>query len=406
MKLVEIHLIKRKHRLFKALDQVCFKAKNLHNAALYNVRQHFFQTGTLLDYYQLQKDFQNSRQPDYIALPTKVSQQILMLVCRNFKSFLHACQAYSEHPEKFQAPPRIPGYKHKTQGRYVAIYTIQSISKPMLRQGQISLSQSEIKFCTHQHKIQQVRLIPRRNHYKIEVVYLTEPQSCILDKSKVAGVDIGLDNLAAVTSNQANFQPLLINGRPLKAINHYFNRRRSQLMSQLKTADFSHQLERLTHKRNCKINNYLHHASRYLIDILLVQNIGTLVIGKNDLWKQNIELGKRNNQNFVGIPHARFISQLQYKAQLVGINVIITEESYTSKCSFLDLEQIGKHKVYCGQRIARGLFQAANGRKINADINASANIIRKAIPNAFANGIQGIVVFPKRVTPFKTKIAI
>lgn len=406
MNLVEIHLIKRGHRLFPALDQVCFLAKNLYNAALYSVRQHFFQTGTVLDYYHLQKDFQNRRQPDYTALPAKVSQQILMLVCRNFKAFWNARQSYQKHPEKFQALPQIPGYKHKTQGRYAAVYTIQAVSKPMLRQGRILLSQTRIIFPTRQRDIQQVRIIPRRDHYKIEVVYAAKPQLCDVDKGKVAGVDIGLDNLAAVTSNQADFPPLLINGRPLKAINHYYNRRRAELTSLLVDRDFSHQLDRLTHKRNCKIDNYLHHASRYLIDTLVAHGIGTLVIGKNDLWKQNIELGKRNNQNFVGIPHARFIAQLEYKARLVGIDVIATEESYTSKCSALDLEQIAKHDVYCGKRVARGLFRASDGRTINADINASANIIRKAVPNAFADGIQGIVVCPRRVTPFKAKILV
>lgn len=162
MRLVEIHIIKRQHHLFKAVDAVCWQAKNLHNAALYAVRQHFFKTGQLLSYRPLQKEFQDSRQPDYTALPAKVSQQILMTVCRNFKSFLHACQAYREHPEKFQARPRLPGYKHKTQGRYLAVYTVQSVSKPLLRQGQIRLAHTDIIFPTRQRQIQQVRLIPCR----------------------------------------------------------------------------------------------------------------------------------------------------------------------------------------------------------------------------------------------------
>ena len=162
-------------------------------------------------------------------------------------------------------------------------------------------------------------------------------------------------------------------------------------------------LNALPYTRNCKIENYLHNASRVIIDSLLQYHIGTLVIGKNDLWKQSISLGKRNNQNFVSIPHATFVSQLQYKAQLVGIHVNIIEESYTSKCSFLDNEPIQKHDAYVGKRIFRGLFRSANGQKINADINGSANIIRKVFPNAFADGIQGVVVPPKRINPLQAE---
>jgi len=130
---------------------------------------------------------------------------------------------------------------------------------------------------------------------------------------------------------------------------------------------------------------------------LLDNKIGTLVIGKNDGWKQQINLGKRNNQNFVQIPHARFIEMLTYKAQLAGIKVILVEESYTSKCSFLDNEPIHKHEQYAGRRIKRGLFRASDGRLINADINGSANIMRKAIPNAFADGIGALAVPPLRL---------
>jgi putative transposase len=143
----------------------------------------------------------------------------------------------------------------------------------------------------------------------------------------------------------------------------------------------------------------LHLASRRLIETLLLYRIGLLIIGKNDGWKQAITLGDRNNQNFVNIPHARFIAMLVYKAQLVGIAVIVTEESYTSKCSFLDLEPIGKHENYAGKRLKRGLFQAGDGRLINADVNAAYNILRKVIPNAFGNGIAAAVVQPVRVTP-------
>lgn len=163
----------------------------------------------------------------------------------------------------------------------------------------------------------------------------------------------------------------------------------------------SRKINHLTNKRNVKVDNYLHNASRFIINHLVANRIGTLVIGKNDEWKQGINLGKRNNQNFVAIPHARFIEMLTYKAQLAGIVVKVIEESYTSKCSFLDNEPCVKHSEYRGKRIKRGLFRVGDGRLINADVNGSANIIKKAFPNAFAEGIQGVVVRPVRVTPYK-----
>jgi putative transposase len=137
-------------------------------------------------------------------------------------------------------------------------------------------------------------------------------------------------------------------------------------------------------------------VSRRIIDLLVQEGMGTLVIGKNPEWKQEVNMGKRNNQQFVCIPHARFIDMLTYKAELVGIRVIITEESYTSKCSFLDQEPIRKQESYAGKRVKRGLFRAADGRLINADVNGSANIIRKVAPDAFADGVEAVVVRPVR----------
>jgi putative transposase len=219
-----------------------------------------------------------------------------------------------------------------------------------------------------------------------------------MDAARTVGIDIGLNTLAAVTANQLGTVPLLVNGRPVKAINQWYNKRRAQLQAKLPEGVFvSRQLDTLADKRARQITAYLHVASRRLVDWLIAQRIGTLVIGKNDGWKQAIGLGERTNQNFVFAPHARFIEMLEYKAALVGIRVIVSEESYTSKCSFLDLEPIGKHEVYAGKRIKRGLFRASSGRCLNADINAAYNIMRKVVPNAFGNGIGGVVVHPVRI---------
>ena len=158
-------------------------------------------------------------------------------------------------------------------------------------------------------------------------------------------------------------------------------------------------MECVTTKRTRQIMHYLHTHSKRIIDLLVREGIGTLVIGKNDGWKQQIQLGRRNNQNFVQVPHARFIDMLTYKAELVGIVVMRTNESHTSKCSFFDDEPIRHHDTYAGRRIKRGLFRTATGRLINADVNGAYNILRKAIPNAFGNGKVGVVVHPVGIVP-------
>ena len=241
-------------------------------------------------------------------------------------------------------------------------------------------------------------MIPKCDSYVIEVIY-NEPESTIGDDKFVASIDLGLNNLVALTSNQPGFIPLLINGRPLKSINQFYNKRKAQLQSQVKgSRKTSSRLQRLTRCRNQKIDNYLHHASRLIADVLSAKQIGTLVVGKNEQWKTEINLGKQTNQNFVSIPHARLIEMLEYKARLVGIKVILQEESYSSRANFLGLDPIpvygktDKDAVFSGRRIKRGLYKTSVGRLINSDVNAAYNILSKAIPNAFSDGIGSCVV--------------
>lgn len=245
----------------------------------------------------------------------------------------------------------------------------------------------------------QVRLVPKLNHYVVEVIYDNPCCDLDLDKTKVAGVDLGLSNLATVTSN--SFKPFAVNGKPLKSINQFFNKQKAEIQNKLGNKS-SNRLQKLCTKRTFKVDDYLHKSSRLIINYLIQNNVGTLVIGKNDNWKQESNMGKRNNQNFVQIPHDRFIHQLKYKAELVGINVVINEESYTSKASFLDLDTIPTYKkgikhTFSGKRIQRGMYKSKSGRLINADVNGSYNIMIKAVPNAFSNGIEGVVVHPVRL---------
>lgn len=194
-----------------------------------------------------------------------------------------------------------------------------------------------------------------------------------------------MNNLATIGSNCS--LPIIINGRPLKSINQFYNKKLAKLKSEKdisKNKKYNtKKIRNLIFKRNNKVNNYLHKASRLITNYLVSNSIDTLVIGLNKGWKQGIEIGHRNNQKFVEIPHSRLIELIKYKCILEGIKVIIREESYTSKCSFIDNEEIKKHKTYVGQRIKRGLFKCSSGRLINAGLNGALNIARKEFPNAF-----------------------
>ena len=411
MQLAERHIIKSTGHRFAQIDELAFKSKNLYNAANYVIRQSFTYGWGYINYNEMNR-LMKSHQA-YKARPAKVSQQILMVLDKNWKSFFEAVKAYKIDSSKFTGRPKLPKYKDKAKGRNILIYTIQAISSKQLKKGIIKLSGTEILIKTKVNpaRICQVRLVPKCDSYVIEVIY-NEPESTVSNDILAASIDLGLNNLVALTSNQPGFIPLLINGRPLKSINQFYNKRSSHLQSQLKgSRKSSPRIQRLTRCRNQKVDNYLHHASRLIIDILVAQQIGTLVIGKNAQWKTEIDLGKQTNQNFVGIPHARLIEMIEYKARLVGMKVIVQEESYTSRSNFLNLDPIpvyghtGADDVaFSGKRIKRGLYKTSVGQSINSDVNASYNILRKAIPNAFSDGIESCVVQPRRVNPLKVKV--
>lgn len=411
MQLVEKHIIKSGHRFFDEIDALCFASKNLYNAANYIIRQHFIYGWGYLNYnaiYKLMKSHET-----YKALPAKVSQQILMVLDRNLRSFFEALKAYDSEPEKFTDRPNLPNYKDKTKGRNILIYTVQALGLPALRKGLIKLSGTQIEFPTlvDKEQICQVRIVPKCDCYVIEVIYDQPDSSIALGSEVVASIDLGLNNLATLTSNQKGLVPLLINGRTLKSINQFYNKRKAILQSKLKgNRKTSPRIQRLTRSRNQKIDNYLHQSSRFIVNHLAEKGIGTLVIGKNTQWKQEIDLGKKTNQNFVTVPHSRFIDMLTYKCNLVGIKVLLTEESYTSKSSFLDNDPIPTYGdadaelvVFSGKRVKRGLYKSKNGIFLNADVNGSYNIMRKVIPNVLPEGVGSCVVQPRRIQPLKVK---
>jgi IS605 OrfB family transposase len=418
MQLVEQHVIDKNDPRYSVIDEAAFKSKNLYNAALYEIRQSFIHEKKYLNYNEVQRRMQSHEA--YKALPAKVSQQVLMVLDRNWKSFFEALEAYNEDPSKFLGRPKLPKYKHKTEGRNILVYTIQAISrgKKGLQRGMIKPSMLPIEVQTKHKDIDQVRIVPRKGFYVVEVVYEQEVKQAEVNPAYYAGIDLGMNNLVALTSNKPHFKSILVNGRPVKSVNQFYNKRKADLQKQLGHTGTTKRMERMTNKRNRRIDNYMHTASKRIIDVLVKEGIGVLCIGKNDAWKQEANMGKRTNQNFVQIPHARFISMLTYKAELVGITVKITEESYTSKASLLDLDPLPVRKngdekhTFSGKRVKRGLYRASDGRKINADINGSGNIIRKVAPDAFGlkavedgkEVLASLVVHPVRIVVPRTKL--
>ena len=410
MKLVEQHIIGIKHKFFKEIDNLSFLSKNLYNAANFIIRKEFTENKKYLNYNTIDKiiknkDFGNEYPNPYKELPAKVSQQILKNLDKNWVSFFKSMSDWKINKHKYKGMPKIPKYKDKTSGRNILIYVLQSISKKHFKKyKELKLSKtnicvkSNIDYCD----VKQVRIVPKYNHYVIEVVYEKIEIDHNLNKNNVMGIDIGVNNLCAVTTT--NKDQFLINGKPLKSINHYYNKELAKCKIKLEKENKqkrSNKTRKLTNKRNRKIKHYLHKTSKYLIDYCLTHNIGKIVVGKNDHWKTGVNIGKHNNQNFVQIPHATLINMLIYKAKLNNIDVILKNEAYTSKCSFIDNESIKKHENYMGKRIKRGLFKTKDEFLINSDINGSLNILKNAISN-FAlkckNEIQGFVVSPRLIT--------
>jgi putative transposase len=411
MQLVEQHLIRKSDPRFAVIDQAAFASKNLYNQATYQMRQAFIHEGKYLSYTEI---FHRVKYLDcYQALPRKVSNSLLILIDKNWKSFRKSLKEWKQHPEKYTGKPKIPGYKHKEKGRNILIYDKQALGKRIFKKtGKLAPSDLPIQIATKvaREALDQVRIIPRLDGYMVEVVYQKEEMQAAVDQALYATVDLGVNQLAAITSSKQGFVPRLVNGRPLKDLNHYYNQQRTRHQKQLAKAKrfTSNSLDRITTKRNRRVNAYLHTASRRITDLLVQEGIGTLVIGLNKGWKQEVELGRRNNQNFVQIPHTRFIHLLRYKAQLVGIRVLVREESYTSKASFLDLDNIPTYDPkrterprFSGKRETRGLYRASDGRRIHADVNGSYNTLRKQCPNAFPDsfgqGIAAPAVVPRRL---------
>lgn len=398
--LVETHIVKKGHPFYDWAMSECSLSRNLYNRVLYIYRQAFtghhenieeyrdiIKNERFVDVFSIRKRMGNLNDSDYRALTNNHSaNQVISQVDRAWKGWLKSLKEYKKNPSNYTGRPKIVKYKDKNDINKLT-YDNCSIQKD----GTIFLAKRmgiKLPIHTNLKSLQEVRIIPRIGHIKIEIVYRKDIVDLGLNKDNAIGIDIGLNNLAAITSNEGSISAL-INGRPIKAINQYYNKKKAHYSSILNKHGLkkSERLQKLEQKRHLKIKDYLHKASRRVVDLMITNNIGTCVIGHNKGWKQEIGIGKRNNQNFVQIPFNIFMDMVKYKLEMVGGDFSLNEESHTSKCSAIDNEKICHHNEYMGKRTKRGLFVTANKKYvINADINGSLNIIRKGTEKDFNYG--------------------
>ena len=390
MQLVERHLIKPNHELYRTLDDLTFKAKNLYNHGLYLYRQSYFEHKKnpdvpVLTWADIDKTLRKQGHGDMRALPSKVANAVLKNLGENITSFWKLVRLKREGG--LAQKPRLPHYLHKTEGRYPLSFNYQTFGTKRGSNNELFLCPKglNLPIPTKVANPKQVRIVPDHNNFIIEVIYNVEERAP-KSTSKYAGIDLGVDNFATITFSTPN-KPLIIKGLELKSVNQGYNRliakAQSLLPDSLKT---SKPIHRLWSRRSWILKTKIHQMTAFLATLFDEMQIEKVFIGKNTGWKQGLPFGKKVKQRFAYLPYETFIEQLQYKCQLRGITVVAQEESYTSKASFLDNDTIPvygetENPEFSGRRIKRGLYKTRNGLLINADVNGSYNILRKGLAN-------------------------
>lgn len=403
---------------YKKLLSLSNASKDLYNQANYLILQYWKYTGLYLNYNQMDlimKERENLEgEINYNKLKAGVSQQILKKLDKNYKSFFKAIKEWKNSKDKFKAMPKPP--KYVKDKYYNLIYDYQRFQ---IKDSHIQLEKNLYIPIPKQLKnemIKQIEIIPKYKHFEIIYVYVDKSNyKQIGHNDNVLSIDLGLNNLATCVSN--TIEPIVINGKPIKAINQHYNKKSGKQKSCLEKRNnqkWSKKLDKLTQKRNRKINDNLHKATRKITNICVKNNISKVVVGdvKNSL--SNINIGKRNNQNFVNISLGQFVEKLRYKLENHSIECVVVNESYTSKASFLDDDMIPKKYdqdlkyEFSGKRIQRGLYQSKSNTFINADVNAAYNILRKAVPNfnvqTLSDGIEGDFVKNRWLHPHKLTV--
>ena len=395
MRQVERHWIKEGHELYSICDDLTFKAKNLYNAGLYHIRQSIFERNkfqeeekpSVLSWIELVSQFRKEKQSDMLELPSKVSTNILKTLGSSISSYYQLLKCYHDKSNlSVTSKPQLPRYLHKTEGRSVVEFTNQTISKKRGLNGELILCPKDFNLVipTKVKTPKSVRIVPKLKSFVIEVIYEVEV-SPLKQTGNYAAIDLGIDNLASITFSDGT-NPLVVKGAQLKSINQGYNRliakAKSKLPANQKTSQGIHRLWR---NRELKLQSELHKVTSFLSLYFDEMAIEKVFVGKNQGWKQEISLGKKTNQTFTQIPFTTFISQLTYKCSARGIEVVEQEESYTSKASFVDQDEIptygkGNEKLaFSGKRVSRGMYRTKNGFLLNADVNGSYNILVKGL---------------------------
>ena len=390
MQLVERHLIKPGHEFYGVLDDLTFKAKNLYNHGLYLYRQSYFEhkknpKKSTLTWRDIDKSLRRQGNEDVRALPAKVANAVLKNLGESITSYWKLVRL--KRKGGVGQKPKLPHYLHKTNGRYSISFNYQTFGNKRGTNNELILCPKGLclPIPTKVDNPKQVRIVPNHHNFIIEVIYNVEEQE-LKSTSKYAGIDLGVDNFATVTFSTKN-KPLIIKGLELKSINQGYNRLISKAQSLLPgTQKTSRSIHRLWSRRSWILRTKIHQTTAFLATLFDEMQIEKVFIGKNINWKQNLPFGKAVKQRFAYLPYETFIEQLRYKCQLRGITVVTQEESYTSKASFLDNDDIPVYgevetPKFSGRRIMRGLYRTSDGQLINADVNGSYNILRKGLIN-------------------------
>ena len=400
MDLTEKEIIYSTDERFVLIKDLCHLSKNLYNAALYDVRQYYFETKSYRTWQSQKLVFTKNHNPDYYALQSNLAGEVLMQVGRQFIGFFN---------DKSNKKKRIPKYKNKN-GYNIITFPKLAISKyikfdryKQLYTYTLCKKSYNLKIQSSKTNIKMVKFVydEAKDLIKCFKIYEVEQPELKSDNSRYFSIDPGLNNIVSIYNN-IGIRPFLYNGRPIKSINQYYNKTNAKLRSELPTnVKSSKRLKQLSFKRNNKIDYEMHKISTHIINEAVKNDISKIFIGNNIGWKSTIKMGKRNNQNFVNIPHTKLFNQLLYKGLLNGIEVIFTEESYTSKASFFDKDELPiydestKHK-FSGRRISRGLYKDSKGNLWNADLNGGGNIMRKISDKAAYKNIRKTKELMKR----------
>lgn len=391
---VEQQIIRKTHPKFKIIDEMCFKSKDLYNYANYILRQEFINNGKYIPYIEMNRELKTHQQ--YKDCMSQPANSTLRLLDKNWKSFFVAIKDWAKHKDKYLGMPKLPKYLPK-DGRYNWMIPNNSC---YFKGNELCFMVKKLNgfkwYTRNQGRLIQVRFVPKGSCYIMEIVYEIEISDVVnTDNKRIASIDLGVNNLVTMTNNIGK-QPIIINGKGIKSINQFYNKRLAKEKSLLKirhNKDWSKKLDSITFKRHQRIKNYMHNTSAYIIKWCKENNIDTLVIGINHEWKQESNMNSSVNQRFVQIPYDMLINQLKYKCQDKGIKLVETEESYTSGTSFLDNEEPVKENYDKSRRVKRGLFKTNEGRLINSDVNGSLQIMKKVFPNVLNNGI-GVYLMP------------